>query len=166
MYIEFEKIPDSSRLWIYQCERTLGKEETDLVNNLTERFIEQWTAHQIDLTASFLFVENRFLLIAVNEEVQDASGCSIDASVRFIQELGRKVNAGFLDRRVPVVIENELVFFGMNELKNGVEKGEINENSIFYDNLVPTIAQWKDEWKKKAGQGWLKRFFKPVESFK
>lgn len=158
MYVEIEKLPDLSRVWIYQSERVLSEEEVEIAKNMCVKFADQWTAHQQELLASADVVNERYLVLAVNEEVHGASGCSIDSSVRFVEELGRRINTSFFDRRIPVVIDGELELLSTSEVKELSILGKINENSIFFNNLVPTIHEFRNNWKQKAGDGWLKRF--------
>ena len=158
MYIEFENLPDHARVWIYQSERSLTSDEVAIAENMCMKFIDQWTAHQRELQGSAQILDNRFLVLAVDENVHGASGCSIDSSVRFIEELGRKINTSFLDRRVPVYVGNELEFLTTTEIKELSNLGEITENSIFFNNLVPDLGQFKASWKVKVKDGWLKRF--------
>jgi len=84
------KLPDSSRLWIYVADRLLSTSENDRVAENAERFTAAWAAHGAELTASWKLQGSRILLIALDEGQAGASGCSIDASVQFMQRLGEK----------------------------------------------------------------------------
>lgn len=163
MYTELEKLKDSSRVWIYQGERELTNEEAAIANDLCKRFVEQWVAHSQALMASCALLENRFVVLAVDEDVHGASGCSIDSSVRFIQELGRKLNTSFLDRKIPVMIEGEMEFLAPSEIKSYSISGKIDENSIFFNNLVSNLGDFRKHWKQKAGEGWLSKFLSKKE---
>ena len=70
-----------------------NEEKKDLI-----AFLENWTSHGQHLEASFVTKYNRFIIIAVNQEVQPATGCSIDASVQFIQNLEQKYGVDLLDK--------------------------------------------------------------------
>jgi len=50
------------------------------------------------LEAGFELPYNRFIVLGLNQEKTQASGCSIDASVRFIQELEQKLDLILLDK--------------------------------------------------------------------
>jgi hypothetical protein len=43
--------------------------------------------HGTSLESSYQLKYNRFIILAVNQDVQAATGCSIDSSVEFIQSL-------------------------------------------------------------------------------
>jgi hypothetical protein len=44
----------------------------------------EWAAHGTSLVSSYQLKYNRFIILAVDQDVQSATGCSIDASVEFI----------------------------------------------------------------------------------
>jgi hypothetical protein len=47
-------------------------------------------AYGTSLESSYQLKYNRFIILAVNQDVQAATGCSIDSSVEFIQSLEQK----------------------------------------------------------------------------
>ena len=87
MYIPFEDLPGESRIWIYQSNRKFSEEEFSEIETDLKAFVEEWAAHGTSLEASFLLKYNRFIILAVNQDVQAATGCSIDSSVRFIKQI-------------------------------------------------------------------------------
>lgn len=98
MYIPFENLPLESRIWIYQSNRKFSDEEIVDIEKDLQLFLENWTAHGSHLESSYLIKYNRFIIIAVNQDAQQATGCSIDASVEFIQKLEQKYNVDLLDK--------------------------------------------------------------------
>lgn len=87
MHVSFSKLPDDARIWIYQANRPFTEDELPEIKKRTTAFLTQWTAHQQALEAGFEVPYSRFLVIGLNQKTVAASGCSIDASVRFIQTL-------------------------------------------------------------------------------
>ena len=90
-----------------------------------------------------------------------ASGCSIDASTRWLKQWGEKKGINFFDRSI--FIENEegeLNSYSLNELKSGVEEGRIQEDNFVYTPTVANYAQYLNGWPEKVGQSWMKRYFK------
>lgn len=87
MFVPFESLPQESKIWIYQSNRKFSDDECSEIETDLESFLQNWSAHGTSLEASYQLKYNRFIIIAVNQEVQNATGCSIDASVQFIQNL-------------------------------------------------------------------------------
>ena len=98
MYIPFENLPEESKIWIYQSNRKFSDEEFSEIETALQSFLENWEAHSVGLESSYQLKYNRFIILAVNQEVQAATGCSIDASVQFIQKLEQKYNVDLLDK--------------------------------------------------------------------
>lgn len=91
-------LPIQSRVWIYPFPKVLGGEQLAWVTENTSQFVAQWKAHGKALDAQYAIIENRFLLLAVNEDSHMASGCSIDDSMAFIRQLGASLGGDMTDR--------------------------------------------------------------------
>ena len=111
MFVPFGTLQDSARIWIYPANRPLSEEESIKIQDKMQTFLTQWTAHGTDLQAGFKIIYKRFLVIALNEALQSASGCSIDASVRCIQEIEQEFNLTLLDKMNVTFRQGE--YFGL-----------------------------------------------------
>jgi hypothetical protein len=160
MYIPFENLPEESRIWIYQSSRKFSEEEiADIEKDLIE-FINNWNAHGTSLEASFQIKYNRFIILAINQEVQQATGCSIDSSVGFIQKLEQKYNVDLLDKMNVAFKQGEFVTYKtLLEFKKLAKDKSVSENTIVFNNLVNTIEEFNDGWEIPAAESWHSRFF-------
>lgn len=160
MYTPFESLPDESRIWIYQSNRKLSESEIEEIEKDITLFIENWAAHGTSLEASFLIKYNRFIILAVNQEVQHATGCSIDASVEFIQKLEQKYSIDLLDKMNVTYKQGEfLTHKSLLDFKRMAKEKAVSENTIVFNNLVNTIEEWKENWEVPASDSWHSRFF-------
>ena len=98
MLVDFASLPEESRVWIYQSSRTFSETELVEVHEAIKAFLQDWTAHGSDLNAGYELPYNRFIVIGLDQRNQGATGCSIDASVRFIQGLEKKYSIDLLDK--------------------------------------------------------------------
>ena len=87
MLVKFEELPETSKVWIYQANRSFTEQEQESINSKIEVFINNWTSHGSDLQAAYLLKYKRFIVLALNSELNKATGCSIDASVGWITSL-------------------------------------------------------------------------------
>lgn len=160
MYIPFENLPEESRIWIYQSSRKFSEDEiADIEKDLIE-FIEGWNAHGTSLEASFQIKYNRFIILAINHEVQQATGCSIDSSVGFIQKLEQKYSVDLLDKMNVAFKQGEFVTYKtLLEFKKLAKDKSVSENTIVFNNLVNTIEEFNDGWEIPAAESWHSRFF-------
>lgn len=160
MYVPFDTLPKHSRIWIYQSNRKLSDEEVEEISTQTQSFLEDWSAHGQGLEASFLIKYNRFIIIAVNQDLQSATGCSIDASVKFIQELEQKYNIDLLDKMNVTYKQGEFIAHKpLIDFKKMAKQKAVSPNTIVFNNLVNTIQEWQDFWEIPASDSWHNRFF-------
>lgn len=98
MLVDFNKLPEESRVWIYQANRSFTPEEIAEIETKLNVFIENWTAHGSDLQAGYVIKYKRFIVLGLNQNLNAATGCSIDASVHFIQQLEKEYNVDLMDK--------------------------------------------------------------------
>lgn len=160
MFVPFENLPLESKIWIYQSNRKFSDEEVAEIETGLQIFIENWAAHGTSLEASYQLKYNRFIILAVNQEVQNASGCSIDASVKFIQGLEQKYNVDLLDKmNVTFKLGEHVAHKTLIDFKKMAKDKAVTENTIVFNNLVNSIEEWNDNWEVPASESWHSRFF-------
>ncbi|MGX7666567.1 ABC transporter ATPase [Flavobacterium pedocola] len=160
MYVDFNTLPEDSKIWVYQSDRKFTDDEITEIEAALAVFIEDWSAHGTGLEASFLTKYNRFVIIAINQNVQNATGCSIDASVNFIQSLEKKYNVDMLDRmNVTFRLGDYIAYKPLIDFKKMAKEKAVSENTIVFNNLVNTVGEWQDFWEVPAKESWHSRFF-------
>ena len=160
MYVPFENLPEDSKIWIYQSNRKFSDDEITEIESDLKIFIENWSAHGTTLEASYIIKYNRFIILAVNQEVQQATGCSIDASVAFIQNLEQKYQVILLDK-MNVTFKNgdHIAHKSLIDFKRMAKEKAVTVNTIVFNNLVNSIDEFNDNWEVPAGESWHSRFF-------
>lgn len=149
-----------SRIWIYQSNRFLTEDEQAVIQNKVDAFRADWKAHGKALTTSFSIQYNLFLILAVNEEVEVATGCSIDASVHFFKELQNELKLSLFDRQRVAYLENdEVKHCSMSEFKELIHQNKVNKDTIVFNNSVANVADFESHWKSKAKDSWHKMLF-------
>lgn len=156
MYIPFESLPLHSRVWIYQSVKKFTQADIDTISKALVSFTQSWSVHGQPMDASFDIRYNHFIILAVNDQ---ASGCSIDSSVRTIKEIGTAIGADLFDRtQVAFRVKDEVLLLKLAELKQKSEEGMWHEQTPTFNNLVDTKAALADNWVVAAGTTWLKRY--------
>lgn len=160
MHLPFNKLPKSARVWIYQSNRELTLAETNSIKEELITFCESWSAHGAGLKSSFQLLYNRFIVIAVDEGHNLATGCSIDSSVNQIKYFENKYGLNFMDRtQVAFLIDNQVNTESLSVIKNKVSEGIISSETKTFNNLVETIGDFDQGWRVPASKSWLKRYF-------
>ena len=159
MLVDFHSLPETSRIWIYQCNRTFSDAEIEEVESLTQEFLTQWTAHGADLKAGFEIPYNRFLVIGLDQSINSASGCSIDASVHFIQHLEQRFQVDLLDKMNVSFKQGEYVAYkSLKDFKKMAKEKAVSKNTVVFNNLVATKQEYLEHWEVPASESWHSRF--------
>ena len=143
MFVPYSEIAKSSRVWVYQSDRSLFDKEVDFINQKLLAFCNDWKAHQLHLNSSFKVLYNRFIILLVDERQQSASGCSIDSSVKIIKEIENKFGINLLNRtQIAFEQEGEILTLSTSEFKKIVQV-----DTVVFNNLVSTKADLEEKWK-------------------
>lgn len=160
MYVPFETLPEESRIWIYQSNRKFSDTEIAEIEKDLVEFLTNWSAHGSALEASYQIKYNRFIIIAINQDIHPATGCSIDSSVSFIQNLEKKYEVDLLDKMNVAFKQGEFITYKtLLDFKKLAKEKAVSENTIVFNNLVNTIQEWNESWEVPAAESWHSRFF-------
>ena len=161
MLIPFENLPDSSKVWIYQANRSFSDQELQEITTQSADFITQWTVHGSDINASFEIRYKRFIIFGLDQELNMASGCSIDASVHFIQQLEKQYNVELLDKMNVSYKQGEFIAYkNLIDFRKMAKEKAVSPNTIVFNNLVNTKAEYLTNWEVPASESWHNRFLK------
>jgi hypothetical protein len=81
-------LDDSARVWVHVSNRRMTREEAHAVQQHLDQFMSGWQAHGASLSAQAVVVHGWIVALAVDERAQQATGCSIDASVSVLKRIG------------------------------------------------------------------------------
>lgn len=137
----FEHLPDNARVWLYQSNKALPLDTQENITKELQDFVASWAAHGSQLFGAAAAINERFLLVAVDEAKVPPSGCSIDSSVRFIKTLEKKYGIDLFSRiNVFLLEEGKIMPLPYSELSN------CNENVLVFDNLVQQLGEVRNNW--------------------
>lgn len=159
MFAPFETLEDSARVWVYQSGRKFTEIEKSTISVTLTAFTHSWVAHGNPLKTSFSILYDQFIVLAADEKFNEASGCSIDSSVRVIRQLDQQFSLGLFDRTKIGFLKGEQVeMIPLNELPTTLTKGLWKQDSLFFNNVIESKGQLKNGWIVPANQTWLKRY--------
>jgi len=160
MYIPFDEMPKEARIWIYQSNRKFSEQEEEEISTILTNFVGEWVAHSTPLKASFEIKYNRFIILAVDTAYHPASGCSIDSSVKVIQEIEQKYGIDLLDKmNVTYRTGDFIAHKPLIDFKKMAKSKAVNKQTIVFNNLVNTIEEYENYWEVPAEESWHGRFF-------
>jgi len=159
MLVDFKSLPDSSRIWIYQANRSFTSEELAEIKIALDDFVSEWTAHGQDLKSGYEIRYKRFIVLGLDQSLTSASGCSIDASVHFIQHLEKKYSIELLDKMNVSYKQGEYVAYKpLVDFKKMAKQNAVSAKTIVFNNLVATKGEYLEHWEVPAAESWHSRF--------
>lgn len=160
MFVPFEELDNKARIWVYPASRAFTDAEVVEISQKLEAFLTQWTAHGSSLKASFTLPYKRFIVIALDENTQSATGCSIDASVRIIQEFEKTYDVTLLDKmNVSFKQGDYITYKSLLDFKTMVKNKSVNENTVVFNHLMVNKGEFLSEWEVQAKDSWHARYF-------
>lgn len=151
---------EQSRIWIYQSDRALSDIETSQIQSELDNFTVQWSAHNQQLMAKGDVIYNRFLVLIVDERQAGASGCSIDKSVHFMKSLEQTFQINLFNRfNIAYRQGDQILSVGRAEFEDLINAGIVNEETIVFNNMVQTYADFQHHWEVPLKSSWHAKVF-------
>lgn len=152
----FDGLPDSARVWVYGSEPALDEKNAGEMLSEVDRFLHGWKAHGVPLHSGRNWSDSRFLTIAVDQEQEGASGCSIDGLFRTLKGLeaeagGQLVTSGLVYFRAQ---NGEIRAVTRDEFTRLSEKGEIDGDTEVFDLSVTHLGEWRSRFRSRAADSW------------
>jgi len=149
----------NQRIWIYTLSKELTTDQLADFKIKCYEFVNAWTAHDVKLDASYEFINNRILILKVNEDSYNASGCSIDKQLRFIKEQEQMLNIELLNRMLVAYEQNsELFIIHQSKIKELLLSGDITKDTLIYDNTITSSNSLSLAWKLPLYKTWLSKY--------
>ena len=149
MLADFHTLPEESRIWLYAAENALSKDHQNYILKVISEDLKGWNAHKQDLTAGVTILENHFIVIALDESKNGASGCSIDTLQKTIQKIEKEFSIPLMNRlNIFCKIEGEIVCIPSFKLGSTAKA-----DTPFYDLTILKKADL-NTYLKSISEGW------------
>lgn len=143
---------------MYQASRLFTISEALSIETLLEQFTAQWQSHGVPVKGYANLLFGQFIIIMADETATGVSGCSTDSSVRMLQQIEQQTGVQLFDRQLLAFrIEDKVQLIPLSQFEYAVENGFINEDTLYYNNLVNTKKDLLSSWIIPVKQSWLKK---------
>lgn len=165
MIVHFDALPQDARVWIYQSNREFSDREVVQISERIETFMATWKRHGDDLKTSYVIKYNQFIVLGVDESFNDVSGCSIDSSVHFIQEIEKEFGVDLMNKmNTAFRIGENINIVSLADFQKFVKGNKITPETTVFNNMVKSKVEFDTNWEVSANKSWHKRFFGTVIS--
>lgn len=157
--LTYADMPAHARAWIYQSNRNLSDNEIAEIKRKAAVFLIDWTSHGEWMKACIDVLYSRFIVVVVDEEHARASGCGIDKSVKFIQQLEADYGISLFDRLLTAYRDEKgnIQTVRLPEFEAMAESGKVNANTVVFNNMVSTKEDMESKWEVPMAKSWHKR---------
>ncbi|MFN8416714.1 MAG: hypothetical protein U0U66_10315 [Cytophagaceae bacterium] len=160
MKVSLTTLAPHDRIWIYASPKPFTADQIHILENTLDHFVKTWSSHQIDLEAGYEIVHQHFIIIGVKGENKEASGCSIDKSVRVMQDISEQLGVDLLSRaNLYFWMNEEVKVVPLASVKNEIENHRVTEETLFFDTTLVQKEDFDKFWPAKSKDRWLKRYF-------
>lgn len=157
MKIEESSIVETSdyRVIIYPASRAFTPKESKAITEKLFDFLATWAAHGKPLSSSFKIEKNQFIVVCVDEEIEAASGCSIDSLGTVMREIDQEYNLGLFDRMKATFIENgETKTMKLQDFRKGLKDGVISRDIQVFDFSKNTYVAFLSDFVLPLQRSW------------
>ena len=155
MIIDYKKLPETSKIYIYPAGRKLYPKEVPIVTEKVGIFLD-------NILAKDLFFEikyDRFLIIIVSDRTPLSSDQNEDL-VSLILELEKELNIGLMDKVNVCFKQGEFVQLKeIPDFKKLIKNKGVSKKTIVFDNLINTKSEYECCWEVPANISWISHFF-------
>ncbi len=160
MYIPFEKMSVTSRVWVYCASRAFTEEEKTWMLPKLVSFCNQWNTHGTLMPTSFEIKHDQFIILSVDESNMGASGCSIDSSVRILREIEQQIKVDILDAgKIAYLRDNHVEVIKLPALKSMINEGKLKPETLVFNPSINNKGELEEDWLMPAKESWLNRYF-------
>lgn len=151
-------LPEDSRVWVYASDKTISDKNSEQIMDALYTFSQQWKSHGHELDCYAQLFHNQFLVF-VADSSSLPSGCSVDSSVHFIQKLGEHYEVDLFDRLTFQYFDGQHIKnIKKSELKDAYISGQVNDETLFFNNLVQSKSEFINDWIIPLKDSWHAKF--------
>lgn len=157
MKIEESSITETEdfRVLIYPASRAMTAKEVKQITEALYDFLPGWNAHGNALTSSFKIDYGQFIVITVNEEKVQASGCSMDALNGKMREIDAEYDLGLFDRMKASYMENnEVKTMSLTAFRSAVKNGDIPADVQVFDFSKDRFVSYLSDFLLPLNRSW------------
>jgi hypothetical protein len=154
---------ENSRVWVYQSSRLFTMSETLQIENMLRSLVVNWQSHGVPVKGYANLFFGQFIILMADENATGVSGCSIDSSVRIIQQIEQQFNVEMFNwQDLAFIVKDKVQIIPRQQLNTAVENNFIAADTLFFNNVVTTKKELEENWIIPVNDSWLKTKIKTV----
>lgn len=148
---------DDSRVWIYQSSRLFTIDETLQIKDVLNNLAATWKSHGTPVKGYANLFFNQFIILMADEAATGVSGCSIDSSVRMIQQIEQQFKVEMFNwQSLAFIVNDEVHVTTRRQFNDALQSNFITTKTLFFNNVITTKKELENNWIIPVEKSWLK----------
>jgi hypothetical protein len=165
MIVDFNELPNWSKLWVFPSSRKFYPQEIPQLEERLKSFLNDWNSEGELLNCSFELRYNRFIIIAVDNSNISLSLKTYDDLTAFIQGIEKEFDVVLFDKINVCYKQGEFVQYkDIIEFKKMMKNKGVSSKTIVFDNMITSKEEYLNNWEINIMDSWLGRFLQKKHS--
>ncbi len=148
---------ENSRVWIYQSSRSFTSDEAMHIKIILNELVANWKSHGTPVKGYANIFFNQFIILMADEAATGVSGCSIDSSVRIIQQMEQRFKVEMFNWQSLAFVTNDNVqIIQRHQFNYALDSKLITPQTLFFNNVITTKKDLENNWIIPVNESWLK----------
>lgn len=144
---------------IFPASRSINHEEKLDIFMKIKDFLTSWKTHGNPLQSDVCIEYEQFIIIRVDENIEPASGCSLDALNNFMQKIEQKYQLGFFDRMKAIFLENNILkTLKLKDFRNALKDKKISTDILIFDFSPNNEEEFSKRFLLPLKESWAKDY--------
>ena len=144
---------------IFPASRSINHEEKLDIFMKIKDFLTSWKAHGNPLQFNVCIEYEQFIIIRVDENIEPASGCSLDALNNFMQKIEQKYQLGLFDRMKAIFLENNILkTLKLKDFRNALKDKKISTDILIFDFSPNNEEEFSKRFLLPLKESWAKDY--------
>jgi len=155
MIVDYKKLPETSKIYIYPASRKLYPKEVPIVIEKVNSFLESILVNELFFEMKY----DRFLIFFVSDHTPLSTEQHEDL-VSLILSIERELDIGLMDKVNVCFKQGEFVQLKeIPDFKKLIKNKGVSKKTIVFDNLINTKSEYDCCWEGPANTSWISHFF-------
>ena len=144
---------------IFPASRSINHEENLDILMKIEDFLTSWKAYENPLQSNVCIEYEQFIIICIDENIEPASGCSLDALNNFIRKIEQKYQLELFDRMKAVFLENNtLKTLKLRDFRAALKNKELRSDILIFDFSSNNEEEFSKRFLLPLKESWAKDY--------
>lgn len=149
-------LPESSRVWMCGAQRRITAAELESLRIQLQQFVNGWQAHGVDLVAGFEILLDAVIVVAVDENQEPPSGCSIDKVFNLLKLQHEISQLDFFQRTLLWTLKgDDLCILDQKAVLEAYQMGEIEASTSVVNMLPKDLGELRRSFWIPISDSWI-----------